>query len=300
MAGRHKRRITPRYGVMFLGVMLAAAFCFSAYKVLSGFLTARREQSTFDTLTAIKTQGEMSGQIIEQTPAPANTYTPTQTPEATETPERKDKPQEEITPIPTTTPELEPMPLPQYAQLYEMNPEFFGWLTIEAVELDYPVMYSPTRPEYYLNRDYYGAYSGSGIPFVDGHCPEEGNYYLIYGHHMQNKTMFGQLPKYADESFCAEHPLIRFDTVYEQREYVVMAAFLSRIYDREERWVFRYYEYFDLSDEAIFNEYVQQVKAAALYDTGIDAVFGDELLVLSTCNYHTAEGRFVVVAKRVK
>ena len=78
-----------------------------------------------------------------------------------------------------------------------------------------------------------------------------------------------------------------------------MAAFLSRIYDKNEQGVFRYYEYFDLSDEDVFNEYVQQVRAAALYDTGIDAVFGAELLVLSTCNYHTANGRFVVVAKRV-
>lgn len=282
---------------MLMGVILAAAFCFSAYKVISWFLTARQEQSTFDTLTAIKTQGEMSGQRIEPIPAPANAPTTTQKPEVTEMSESRDEPKKETTPIPTEPPE--PTPLPQYSQLYEMNPEFFGWLTIEAVEIDYPVMYSPTRPEYYLNRDYYGAYSGSGIPFVDGHCPAEGNYYLIYGHRMQNKTMFGQLAKYADESFCAEHSLIRFDTVYEQREYVVMAAFFSRIYDQSERGVFRYYEYFDLSDEAVFDEYVRLVKAAALYDTGIDAAYGDELLVLSTCNYYTAEGRFVVVSKRI-
>ena len=105
--------------------------------------------------------------------------------------------------------------------------------------------------------------------------------------------------KYSNEGFWAEHPVIRFDTVYEQREYIVMAAFLSRIYGKEERGVFRYYEYFDLSDEAVFSEYVQQVKAAALYDTGITAEYGDELLALSTCNYHTADGRFVVVAKRI-
>lgn len=111
--------------------------------------------------------------------------------------------------------------------------------------------------------------------------------------------MFGQLPRYANKDFWEDHPVIRFDTLYEQREYIVIAAFLSRIYDKEERGVFRYYEYFDLSDEAVFSEYVQQVKAAALYDTGIDAEYGDELLVLSTCNYHTADGRFVVVAKRV-
>ena len=78
-----------------------------------------------------------------------------------------------------------------------------------------------------------------------------------------------------------------------------MAAFLSRIYEESEQDVFRYYEYFDLSDEAVFSEYVRLVKEAALYDTGLDAAYGDELLVLSTCDYHAAEGRFVVVAERV-
>ena len=43
MAGRHERRKTPRYGVMLMGVILAAAFCFSAYKVIFWFLTARQE-----------------------------------------------------------------------------------------------------------------------------------------------------------------------------------------------------------------------------------------------------------------
>ena len=42
----------------------------------------------------------------------------------------------------------------------------------------------------------------------------------------------------------------------------------------------------------------EQVKAAALYDTGVTAEYGDQLLTLSTCNYHTGDGRFVVVARK--
>lgn len=41
-----------------------------------------------------------------------------------------------------------------------------------------------------------------------------------------------------------------------------------------------------------------EAKAAALYDTGITAEYGDQLLTLSTCNYHTGDGRFVVVARK--
>ncbi len=42
----------------------------------------------------------------------------------------------------------------------------------------------------------------------------------------------------------------------------------------------------------------EQVKAASLYDTGVEAVYGDKLLTLSTCSYHTENGRFVVVARQ--
>ena len=58
---------------------------------------------------------------------------------------------------------------------------------------------------------------------------------------------------------------------------------------------FRYYWFTDLSDRADFEYYVAQVKAARLYDTGVDAQWGDRLLTLSTCAYHTANGRFVAV-----
>ena len=60
--------------------------------------------------------------------------------------------------------------------------------------------------------------------------------------------------------------------------------------------MFRYYQYTDLTDQNRFNEYVEQIKAAALYDTDIEIQPGDQLLTLSTCSYHTKNGRIVVVA----
>lgn len=52
----------------------------------------------------------------------------------------------------------------------------------------------------------------------------------------------------------------------------------------------------DLSDLERFDEYVAQARKAALYDTGVTAEYRDRLLTLSTCSYHTDNGRFVVVA----
>lgn len=77
-----------------------------------------------------------------------------------------------------------------------------------------------------------------------------------------------------------------------------MAAFYSQVYSQEDTGAFRYYQYAYLSDEADFAAYVEQVKKAALYDTGVKAQYGEQLLTLSTCSYHTDDGRFVVVAKK--
>lgn len=77
-----------------------------------------------------------------------------------------------------------------------------------------------------------------------------------------------------------------------------MAAFYSQAYDSQEEGAFRYYQYTDLSDPQVFAEYVRQAKAASLYDTGVTPQPGDRLLTLSTCSYHTGDGRFVVVCYR--
>ena len=192
-----------------------------------------------------------------------------------------------------------PVLLPEYKELYKQNPDLFGWISIEGTEINYPVMYTPRESEYYLRRAFDGSNSQSGTPFVDGACKVSGNFYLIYGHNMKNKTMFGMLPNYADPGWYEEHAVIRFDTLYERREYEVMAVFYADATESGSENRFRYYEYTDLSEQSVFEEYVAQVNAAALYDTGVTVVYGDELITLSTCSYHTSDGRFVVVAKRI-
>ena len=190
--------------------------------------------------------------------------------------------------------------LAQYRKLYEGNEEFFGWISIEGTAIDYPVMYSPKRPDHYLHRAFDGSYSFSGVPFIDSRCPYDGNYYLIYAHHMKNGTMFGQLTDYRDEAFCREHQLIRFDTLYEQREYVILSAFMTEAGTEGVQDEFRFYRQITLNDPGSFDAFVKQVRAASLYDRGIDASFGDELIALSTCSDHESNGRFVVVAKRIR
>ena len=121
---------------------------------------------------------------------------------------------------------------------------------------------------------------------------------MIYGHDMHDGTMFGKLHLYAGEDYGKEHSLIRFDTLHEVGEYQLLAAFYTQVYYTTDT-CFKYYQFFDAENEEEFNDYVENVKALAEYDTGVSAKFGDTLLTLSTCAYHTESGRFIVVAKKV-
>ncbi|OUQ75818.1 class B sortase [Flavonifractor sp. An100] len=252
-----------------LAAAFSALFLFSAGMALSSVLESRAQEAAFARLA------EQAAQAAAQAAQAAP-------PSASEVPEEE--------PLPSR--------LEGYAALHGENPDLFGWVKIEGTKLDYPVMFTPEDPEYYLRRAFDGSYSVAGVPFLDGDCQEDGNHYLVYGHHMKNGTMFGSLPGYANEDYWAEHPAIQFDTLDEEGGYEVLAAFYSEIYPVDAEGVFRYYEYADLSDPERFTEYVEQAKAAALYDTGIAAQYGDRLLTLSTCSYHTDNGRFVVVARK--
>ena len=187
----------------------------------------------------------------------------------------------------------------RYAKLYEANKDFIGWIEIEGTKISYPVMYTPDDPEYYLHRNFEGEYEYSGLPFVDGACsiePRSTNI-IIYGHNMKNDTMFSHMLDYKDEDFYKEHPYITFNTIYGDAQYEIVAVILARaLYDDEEG--FRYYGMIDAASQEEFDEYMDGIHSQELYDTGVDAVYGDELLTLSTCEYSQANGRMAIVAKK--
>jgi sortase B len=116
---------------------------------------------------------------------------------------------------------------------------------------------------------------------------------------MKAGTMFHALLSYESESFYKEHSKIIFNTTFEDAEYEVIAAFRTKI-DEDDPNSFKYYEFFKAENKEEFDEYVQKVKSLTPYNIEESAVYGENLLTLSTCAYHTNEGRYVVVAKKIK
>lgn len=92
------------------------------------------------------------------------------------------------------------------------NADCIGWLSIDGTNICYPVMYTPSEPQKYLRRSFYGQYSQSGVPFLDGRCSTVGGNLIIYGHNMKNGTMFSDLKKYLNTDFLNSHRTVRLET----------------------------------------------------------------------------------------
>ncbi len=190
--------------------------------------------------------------------------------------------------------------LDEYKSLYNHNKNLIGWLKIADTNIDYPVMQTDNN-EFYLDHDVDHEPDKNGTLFMDYRCDvlAPSFNFIIYGHNMRSGNMFGTLDKYKSESYFEKHPVILFDTIYEKGVYEVMYVFNSHIYTEDEI-TFKYYQMIDIASEKEFESNMQSMQEISLYDTGVTAVYGDQLLTLSTCDYGEDDGRFVVVAKRVQ
>ena len=182
-------------------------------------------------------------------------------------------------------------------KLHEQNEDCVAWISIEDTEIDYPVMLHPSEKDYYLHRDFDGEYSSSGCLYFAEDCNlEHSDNLLIYGHHMKNGSMFGNLEKYKDASFWEEHSVIHMETLTGPRDYKIIAVFTSPVYTGHD---YEYYSFINALDKSEYDDYVAEAKSRSLYDTGLTADYGEQLLTLSTCEYSQKNGRMVVVAKQI-
>ena len=190
--------------------------------------------------------------------------------------------------------------LSDYQDLYLQNNDMVGWIKIEDTKINYPVMQSKDNPNFYLKHGFDKSYTDYGCPYVQENCDMElpSDNIIIYGHHMNDGSMFAGLMKFKDKGFWESHKTIRFDTLTEKCNYEVIAVFKTVVYtDSPES--FKYYQFINADTRDEFNAYITKCKELALYDTGVTAEYGDKLITLSTCEYSRNNGRMVVVAKKI-
>lgn len=170
------------------------------------------------------------------------------------------------------------------SKLHEENNDFIGWLQIKNTNISYPVMQTEQeRKDYYLKRNFYKQYSSLGTPYIAEYCNViESDNVIIYGHHITNNKMFGELENYKNKNFYNNHKIINFNTIYGETDYEIIAVFKTIAYTNTG---FKYYDFVKAETEQEYNNFIGKCKKLSLYEIEKTARYGDKLLTLSTCEY---------------
>lgn len=195
----------------------------------------------------------------------------------------------------TDVPENNKDILPSFKKLLEINPDTVGYIKIDGTVIDYPVVKGEDN-DFYLTHDFYKNESRSGTVMMDyrnkvtadGHS---GNM-ILYGHNMAVGTFFAALNEYwrtmydsydePSKSFYKEHPIIRFDTLYEQAEWKIFGFGIYNVAESRGE-VFGYNQKLDFTSEDDFNDYIINIMDRSDIFTDVDLKYGDDILTLSTC-----------------
>ncbi len=197
----------------------------------------------------------------------------------------------------------------RFTELAKINPEIVGWLKVPGTKTDNPVVKSQTDTATtykYLYRDFYGKYSSYGTLFTKYNNTFDGNLSrntAIFGHHMKDGQMFGELKNYRNLDFYKQHPVIEFTPIYSDKvvRWKVFAVMLVDTVGTPGHGEVYNYSNVIFADDTEFLAFVDEAYQRSIIDTPIqDITPNDKIVTLSTCAYDFTEARLVVMARMVR
>ena len=179
-------------------------------------------------------------------------------------------------------------------KLERENEDCVGYLEVPGTTISYPVMQTKYNPDYYLSHDFNKNYSFYGTPYLSAYCDlKKSDNLIIYGHNINGGKMFGALEQYKEKDFFDRHRKIHF-TTDRRREYEVFAVMSVNVKE------FKYWKFVMARDEKDYNEFVEKVLEHSLWSTEEKLQYGEQTLMLSTCdNGKGDDWRIVVVGKEI-
>ncbi|MBQ4051375.1 MAG: nicotinamide-nucleotide amidohydrolase family protein [Oscillospiraceae bacterium] len=192
--------------------------------------------------------------------------------------------------------------LSRFAALYEMNPDIAGWVTIPDTNVNLPVMQCEDNA-FYLNHDINGEHDINGLPFMDFRNKLEPGVFstntLIYGHNMTSGMIFRDLVYYKDPEYFKAHPIVTFDTVYDETQWIVFSCFEANTESRIGE-VFQYFNFVNSKDPERIEWYIDEVRSRSYFDVDIDVSAEDTFLTMQTCANDMYETKVCIVARKLR
>ncbi|HAG04811.1 MAG TPA: SrtB family sortase [Lachnospiraceae bacterium] len=175
-----------------------------------------------------------------------------------------------------------------FSDILALNPDTVAWLTIDGTNIDYPILQGRDDLEY-INKDIYGKSSLTGSLYLrtENNADFSDNYNLIYGHHMENGAMFGDIGKYIDQSFFDAHRSGILMSPAQNYDIKIFAAMKTDAYND-----LLYFE--EINSSQKYNtviEYIEKNSVIFKNDTP-----RDKIIAFSTCMDFQTNGRTMVFA----
>ena len=181
---------------------------------------------------------------------------------------------------------------PTFDELLKVNPDVCAWITMDGTEIDYPVLQGENNLTY-INKDVYRKFALAGSIFLDCRNSRDftDSYNLLYGHHMSDHHMFGDLDLFENEAFFRKNKtgtLLLPGKVYDLQ----VLAFLRVSAAEDEIFNVDIYR----GDSMSVVRFAQQ--KAVLKSEELETVTADDrILALSTCSSDFTDARVIVLTK---
>ena len=186
-----------------------------------------------------------------------------------------------------------------FSALWEINTDLYAWIKIPNTAIDYPIAQYPGEDDtYYLNHNMYkeSAFAGciyteklNSKDFTDPNT-------VLYGHNMQNGTMFRALHNFRDKDFFDQNQYIYVYLPDKTLTYQIFSA-----YEYDDRHLL--YS-FDFTNKEVFQEYLnyaQNPTSSMMYNTrDLNVTTDDKIITLSTCLGDIETSRYLVQGVLIK
>ena len=261
-----------------LAAALAAVLCVSLGMLLRQMLQYREGQAEYEEAQALVKLPDLSD--IQPAPEPAE--------ETAEQPEETPEEATEEAPV-YVDPYADALRDMDFTALREVNGDVLGWILIPGTAVSYPLVQGADN-QYYLNHTWKKWTNVVGSIFLEcSNSPDFSDFNtIIYGHRMNNGSMFASLKYYKQQSYWSAHPCVYITDDAGTRTYRIFAAYEVSTEGSTYQLGF--------SGDASKQAFLDDCMARSVIDTGIVPTVYDRILTLSTCTGSGHATRWVVQA----
>lgn len=179
-----------------------------------------------------------------------------------------------------------------FSYLRTVNEDIVAWITAEGLPIDLPVVQGEDN-DYYLTHRFDREPNRLGTLFVDMHNKPDfsDKNTVIYGHNMNDGSMFASLVNYKSQEFYNDFPTMDLFTT--QGDYTI-EIFAGHLADGNDPFI-----QFDFKDDMDFMTYITTLKVISTFESPVEVGVEDQIITLSTCTEEFDNARYVLYGRLV-